>query len=63
MCDAPSVAIDLSSVTNLCGSTDGVRDFAWYHFFGDGSRQFVFDGAQCERQVCDGPEFWNIDLL
>ena len=31
--------------------------------FGDGSSQIIFDGAQCERELCDGSEFWNIDIL
>ena len=58
MCGAPSVAIDLSYV-----GVQMVFEILHGVIFGDGSGQFVFDGAQCERQICDGPEFWNIDLL
>jgi hypothetical protein len=58
MCDAPSVAIKLSYV-----GVQMVFEILHVVILGDGSRKFVSDGVQCERQECDGPEFWKKDLL
>jgi hypothetical protein len=58
MCGSPSVAIDQIYV-----GVQMVFEILHGIIFDDCSSQIIFDGAQCERELCDGPGFWNIDLL